>query len=630
MKTPNISLCMIVKNEERSLERCLESAKDLVSEIIIVDTGSTDQTVEIAKQYTDKIFYFEWINDFAAARNYALDQATGEYILHLDADEYLQEGRDNLKGDLDKDFYFLRIRNQLGMGHAEIHQFVRLFRNHPSLRYEGTIHEQINLEKNANMSNAFMETLINHDGYLEEVVKDKNKAKRNMDIIKEALKTEPTSFNYYNLGLQHLHSGHYEQAIDAFKKSYALANNQTFTPRMLNLLIKSLIELKRFKEALEVATDCIKLFPEDTDMLYQVGIIYTHLKYMEDAKNSFEKCLEIGEERAGLSFNHNEGTGSYLASTKLSSLYLVDGDHEKAQKYFLMAVEKAPDLVYLIKLFIKLHPNLSGIDFLAGMVKLWPFTETERIQQFLTMLYQYRHPATLDLIECYGVECPNEVRAWLEVVKGNYKEAKQIWGQLDTVPEGNSRDILLLSFISQDFDLMNQFKSIFNVREKDWKWWKSIISDVYTSDIELSPKSEGYWKDLCMDLMQLQRYDCVERLIAITQNPKLRYYIAKQFYKNGIFDLALDVILESNKQEDNLRIYSLVRDILTRLDQVDDAIYYADKVYNLAKDFDSAYRLLLLLQRAGMIQESRALITKMKSIKPISPWISLLPVTSSF
>ena len=75
-----ITLCMIVKNEEKVLERCLESIRDLMDEIIIVDTGSTDRTKEIAAKYTDQIFDFEWINDFSAARNFAFSRATCDYI----------------------------------------------------------------------------------------------------------------------------------------------------------------------------------------------------------------------------------------------------------------------------------------------------------------------------------------------------------------------------------------------------------------------------------------------------------------------------------------------------------------------------------------------------------------------
>jgi len=86
-----ISLCLIVKNEEEVLGRCLESAKDFADEIIIVDTGSTDKTKEIAKQFTDKIYDFEWINDFSAARNFVFSKATLDYQMWLDADDVVPE-----------------------------------------------------------------------------------------------------------------------------------------------------------------------------------------------------------------------------------------------------------------------------------------------------------------------------------------------------------------------------------------------------------------------------------------------------------------------------------------------------------------------------------------------------------
>ena len=86
-----ISLCMIVKDEEDVLDRCLDCVMDIVDEIIIVDTGSTDNTKKIAQKYTDKIFDFQWINDFSAARNFSFSKATMDYTLWLDADDIILE-----------------------------------------------------------------------------------------------------------------------------------------------------------------------------------------------------------------------------------------------------------------------------------------------------------------------------------------------------------------------------------------------------------------------------------------------------------------------------------------------------------------------------------------------------------
>lgn len=96
-----LSAIIITKNEERNIGRCIESIKDLVDEIIIVDSGSTDRTIEIARKYTDKIYFRQWTDDFAAQRNYALSKATGDWILSLDADEVVSS---ELKAEAKKFF----------------------------------------------------------------------------------------------------------------------------------------------------------------------------------------------------------------------------------------------------------------------------------------------------------------------------------------------------------------------------------------------------------------------------------------------------------------------------------------------------------------------------------------------
>ncbi|WP_028538134.1 MULTISPECIES: glycosyltransferase [Paenibacillus] len=625
MKKSSISLCMIVKNEERCLERCLNSVQNIVSEIIIVDTGSTDRTIEIAKQYTDKVYSFEWTNDFSEARNYALDQATGEYILHLDADEYLYEGVENLQCELDKAYYFLRIRNELGMGRTQTHQFVRLFRNQPSMRYEGKLHEQINLEKNAHLPSGYMNCVIYHDGYLDSIVKGKNKSKRNMEIIKNAILTSPTSFNYYNLGLQYYHEGQYANAVNAFKKSYSIAKNQTFTSRMLILLINSLLKLEQYPQALEIASDSILLYPENPTMWYEVGSVYQQIGYVEDAMICFNKCLELGEDSGIKEYDHHDGSGSYLAHSRLSELYLLQGEYEQAQEHFFLAVKEAPDLLYLVKLFTDLYPNLSGQDLLAAMIKIWPFNDVKRIQQFLSLLYELRHPVTYELIKCYRVEIDDEIRAWIDMIDGDYDQALMKWSHISKLQPYSKRDLFLLSFITNSFDVMARFKSELGLRDKEWKWWRELIEQHQDNGLELSQESEEFWSHLCSDLIKLQKYDCLETLIGTTVNPRLRYLIAKELNKNGFAELALEVIIESENKKENINIYELVSDILMKLGQVEDAIYYAEKLYQLDKNYQTSYRLLRLLKMENKIAGA-ALVQELKRNSLKSPWIESIIV----
>lgn len=136
-----ISAVLIVKNEEALLARCLESVKE-ADEIIVCDTGSSDRTMEIAKQFTDKIYTdFIWCDDFAKARNHAKSKATGDYILSIDADEFLHDFskvRKTIESGVDS--YDVKL---IAGSNGQIHRFPRLFKNSPDVRWEGAIHNRV-------------------------------------------------------------------------------------------------------------------------------------------------------------------------------------------------------------------------------------------------------------------------------------------------------------------------------------------------------------------------------------------------------------------------------------------------------------------------------------------------------
>lgn len=146
-----VSLCMIVRDEEATIGRCLESAKDLVDEIVVVDTGSLDRTKEIARRYTDKVYDFAWIDDFAAARNYVFSLATQEYVLHLDGDDViLPADRERflaLKASLDRRVdswtmpYNLAHDENGNVTYSIRHH--RLLKRSKGFRWVGAVHEYL-------------------------------------------------------------------------------------------------------------------------------------------------------------------------------------------------------------------------------------------------------------------------------------------------------------------------------------------------------------------------------------------------------------------------------------------------------------------------------------------------------
>ena len=167
-----ISLCMIVKNEEQTIERCLRSVKDIVEEIIIVDTGSSDRTKEIVSEFTETIYDFTWINDFAAARNYAFSQATQEYILWLDADDvFLAEDQElflRVKSTLNHDIDVVSMLYNLGFDQYGKVTFQRrrnrLVKREKNFRWIGAVHEYLEVYGNSlNSTIAVTHQPLSHD-----------------------------------------------------------------------------------------------------------------------------------------------------------------------------------------------------------------------------------------------------------------------------------------------------------------------------------------------------------------------------------------------------------------------------------------------------------------------------------
>lgn len=230
--TPLLSVSMIVKNEAHQIEKILSQCKSFADEIIVVDTGSADNTKEVAMSYTDRVYDFKWCDDFSAARNISIDKATGKYIVILDADDRVdeqnQERFNKLKKYLDGERVFLfRVNNVEENGNRNGNGFyqIRCFPNRPDVRYEGRIHNQIapSIEK-ARLKLVHTDLEIKHIGY-EDPNLYSDKAERTFNILLKEYEEKPFDgrVNIY-LGLKYEEKGeydlakkHYETAVEAFE-----------------------------------------------------------------------------------------------------------------------------------------------------------------------------------------------------------------------------------------------------------------------------------------------------------------------------------------------------------------------------------------------------------------------------
>ncbi|MBE9565332.1 MAG: glycosyltransferase, partial [Proteobacteria bacterium] len=209
-----VSVCLILKNAQATLYRCLDSVKPIADEIIVCDTGSTDRTLEIAREYTDQVYQIPWEDDFAAARNHSVERATKEWILWIDADEYLLGG-ENLDKYLRDNLYNGYVIRQ--HHHAIDAQFkpdvpVRLYRNGLGVRFFGCVHEHPETELNQGVTPAVVlsDVHIIHDGYVTEGIR-RQRFLRNLPLLLKDRKRHPNRrLGLVFLARDYLHLARYD------------------------------------------------------------------------------------------------------------------------------------------------------------------------------------------------------------------------------------------------------------------------------------------------------------------------------------------------------------------------------------------------------------------------------------
>ena len=205
-----LSLCLIVRNEAKSLARCLRSAANVASDIVVLDTGSTDETVAIALACGARVVHAPWQNDFSKARNAAIEHATGAWVLFLDADEELGPGWADVLGErlprADADGFSVIMENLLpadDVARSVEARIVRLFRNTPGYRYENAIHEQIRapIERLGGRI-AELDLRIVHHGYMSTSAQGEPRAARNVRLLREEVRNKPhDAWVHYHLGV---------------------------------------------------------------------------------------------------------------------------------------------------------------------------------------------------------------------------------------------------------------------------------------------------------------------------------------------------------------------------------------------------------------------------------------------
>jgi tetratricopeptide (TPR) repeat protein len=315
MSQPLLSLCMIVKNEAYNLPRCLASAQPHVNEMIVVDTGSEDNTVEVARQFGAKISYFEWCDDFAAARNAALAEATGEWILVLDADEELIVKIENLHQQLQRSAdvreYACALSN-IGSDKNLVTTFVaRLFRNLPGVYFLGRFHEQVCFPENSShpkLSQTLEGIEILHYGYTPEI-KTQKLINRNIPILESMRQQEELGLMWLtSLADMYEVAGFLEQSqacySEAFERilPYVLQGDCPSETGYLRFLLYKLgwqsLDTEDYETARLLMERGLTWFFDYPPLSYVAGLTLFHLGFPRGAIAYFEDCLQMQHEKS--------------------------------------------------------------------------------------------------------------------------------------------------------------------------------------------------------------------------------------------------------------------------------------------------------------------------------------------
>lgn len=322
---------MIVKNEEKNIERALSWGKEIMWEQIVVDTGSTDQTEELAKKMGAEIYHFAWIDDFAAAKNYAIQQAKGDWIIFLDADEYFSQedarklltmleklersrynavsaswiqidGSENILEEKtgERLKWQMTVKADGSRGVSLSGTQIRVFRNQPGLRYQGRIHEKLYMENGELLClDASQELSILHTGYTASELEEKKKVERNIALIKKELEAYPNDYkmmiylgdSYYQQGRKTEALQWYRDAASYLPESLKEDNIQgTMLFKHLLLLYMDNSDEKAIEEIYSESTG---RFQKDADFDYLVGRYYAESGRYKEGVYYLERALGL-------------------------------------------------------------------------------------------------------------------------------------------------------------------------------------------------------------------------------------------------------------------------------------------------------------------------------------------------
>ena len=411
-----ISACIITKNEEKNIQRCIASYKDFVDEIILVDTGSTDNTVNLAKALGAKTYFFEWCDDFSAAKNYALEQATGDWIIFLDADEYFQDGSakrlnkvlkqiDAYNASLPKGNLVENTNNAVSLVQLRKYNIDaltnkplgyetndRVFRS--NLRYQGKIHETLYSPHALKTIGLFVkDVVIIHTGYSSDRVKTKHE--RNIALLLKKDASECGCLEYYYIASDYLALENYEKAYEFASKSIgmpdfeSMVRNTGILYKVLSVKIQAMSHIASFSDSdlLHASKEALAYFPEHPELKYFEAYACFRSFRLDEALTCYTEAirLDAGWEDA----IHSNAFTFYMETVlfNITQIQYLRQDYLQALEYGKLVLTENPRHSGAFAIIMSILQKESPSEIIAFLNKLYPSPSLEDILFILSQLH---------------------------------------------------------------------------------------------------------------------------------------------------------------------------------------------------------------------------------------------------
>lgn len=330
-----LSVCMITKNEKQNLERCLRQLVPYPFELVVADTGSTDGTIAMARQYTESVYEFTWCDDFAKAKNFAVSKAKYDQVLVIDSDEYLQKiDLETIAAQIHafpKAVGRIQRINQILQGGEvrESSEYLNRLFNRRYYHYERKIHEQLVSIDGHSLETYIAPITVEHSGYLLSEEERRKKAERNIRLLeRELAENENDTYILYQLGKSYSMAGEYEHACMYFSRalSFDLDPELEYVIDMVDCYGYALLNSGQAEQALGFE-GIYHAFGKRADFQFLMGLIYMNNEKYEPAIREFMKAAQQKECMV-------KGVNGYLAYYNAGVIYECLGEREKARTLY--------------------------------------------------------------------------------------------------------------------------------------------------------------------------------------------------------------------------------------------------------------------------------------------------------